>query len=67
MVIVTCGFADSAARAGRWMRRRVGASVVVVGHSMGGVIGVLLAGLLLGRPGHEGLIPSAWIERPEGV
>jgi len=25
------------------------------------VAGVLLAGLLLGRPGHEGLIPSAWI------
>jgi hypothetical protein len=24
--------------------------------------GVLAAGLLLGRPGHEGLIPSAWIE-----
>jgi hypothetical protein len=23
--------------------------------------GVLVAGLLLGRPGHEGLIPSAWI------
>ncbi|HSK09396.1 MAG TPA: permease [Vicinamibacterales bacterium] len=25
------------------------------------VVGVLLAGVLLGRPGHEGLIPSAWI------
>ena len=24
-------------------------------------VGVLAAGLLLGRPGHEGLIPSAWI------
>jgi uncharacterized protein len=24
--------------------------------------GVLVAGLLLGRPGHEGLIPSGWIE-----
>jgi uncharacterized membrane protein YraQ (UPF0718 family) len=24
--------------------------------------GVLVAGLLLGRPGHEGLIPSQWIE-----
>jgi uncharacterized membrane protein YraQ (UPF0718 family) len=24
--------------------------------------GVLMAGLLLGRPGHEGLIPSQWIE-----
>jgi uncharacterized membrane protein YraQ (UPF0718 family) len=25
------------------------------------LVGVLLAGLLLGRPGHEGLIPSRWI------
>ncbi len=25
------------------------------------LIGVLIAGLLLGRPGHEGLIPSAWV------
>ncbi|MGD2067631.1 MAG: permease [Gemmatimonadota bacterium] len=24
-------------------------------------IGILVAGLLLGRPGHEGLIPSAWV------
>lgn len=24
--------------------------------------GVLIAGLLLGRPGHEGLIPSVWVE-----
>jgi len=25
------------------------------------LVGVLLAGLFLGRPGHEGLVPSAWI------
>jgi uncharacterized membrane protein YraQ (UPF0718 family) len=25
------------------------------------LVGVLVAGLLLGRPGHEGLVPSAWI------
>jgi len=29
-------------------------------------VGVLLAGLLLGRPGQEGLIPSAWVERLVG-
>ncbi len=29
-------------------------------------IGVLAAGLLLGRPGHEGIIPSEWVERLVG-
>jgi len=28
--------------------------------------GVLIAGLLLGRPGHEGLIPSDWVARSVG-
>ncbi len=28
--------------------------------------GVWVAGLLLGRPGHEGWIPSAWVERAVG-
>lgn len=30
------------------------------------LIGVLLAGLALGRPGHEGLIPSGWISSMVG-
>ncbi|HIJ66436.1 MAG TPA: hypothetical protein HPP77_10850, partial [Candidatus Hydrogenedentes bacterium] len=30
------------------------------------LVGVVLAGLLLGRPGEEGLVPSAWIERLVG-
>jgi uncharacterized membrane protein YraQ (UPF0718 family) len=30
------------------------------------LIGVLIAGALLGRPGHEGLIPSEWISRSVG-
>lgn len=30
------------------------------------LVGVLLAGLLLGRPGHEGLIPSAWVAAAVG-
>lgn len=29
-------------------------------------IGILVAGLLLGRPGHEGLIPGAWIAQSVG-
>lgn len=30
------------------------------------LLGVLLAGFLLGRPGHEGLIPSAWVAAAVG-
>ena len=30
------------------------------------LVGVLVAGLLLGRPGHEGLIPSSWIATAVG-
>jgi uncharacterized membrane protein YraQ (UPF0718 family) len=30
------------------------------------LFGVLVAGLLLGRPGHEGLIPSEWVSRAVG-
>ncbi len=30
------------------------------------LIGVLVAGALLGRPGHEGLIPSRWVEGAVG-
>lgn len=29
-------------------------------------IGILVAGLLLGRPGHEGLIPSGWVAQAVG-
>jgi len=29
-------------------------------------LGVIIAGALLGRPGHEGLIPSGWVERAVG-
>ncbi len=28
--------------------------------------GVLIAGFLLGRPGHEGIVPSAWVEAVVG-
>ena len=30
------------------------------------LVGVLAAGLLLGRPGHEGLVPSEWVSRLVG-
>jgi uncharacterized protein len=31
------------------------------------LIGILAAGLLLGRPGHEGLIPSTWVAEAVGT
>jgi uncharacterized protein len=30
------------------------------------LFGVLISGFLLGRPGHEGVIPNAWVERAVG-
>lgn len=30
------------------------------------IIGIFVAGLLLGRPGHEGLIPSHWVDTAVG-
>jgi len=30
------------------------------------LVGVLMAGALLGRPGHEGLVPSGWVVRAVG-
>ena len=30
------------------------------------LFGVLIAGLLLGRPGHEGIIPSEWVSNAVG-
>ena len=30
------------------------------------LFGVMVAGLLLGRPGHEGLVPSEWVSRAVG-
>ncbi len=29
-------------------------------------VGILIAGAMLGRPGHEGLIPAVWVERVVG-
>ena len=36
--------------------------VVIIGANAGGIV----AGALLGRPGHEGLIPSRWVETAVG-
>lgn len=41
-----------------WMASTVEYTLLVSPYLL---VGVVLAGFLLGRPGHEGLIPSAWI------
>lgn len=44
--------------AGDWLEQTWGFTKQILPLLLGGV---LIAGLLLGRPGHEGLIPSSWI------
>jgi len=50
-------------RAGRWFWSSWGFALQILPLLLAGV---LIAGLLLGRPGHEGLIPSGWIESSVG-
>ena len=45
--------------AGEWLEQTWGFAKQILPLLL---IGVLLSGLLLGRPGHEGLIPSTWVE-----
>lgn len=49
--------------AGEWLQQSWGFAKQIMPLLFGGV---LVAGLLLGRPGHEGLIPSAWISDSVG-
>jgi uncharacterized protein len=46
--------------AGEWFEQAWTYTKMIVPLLLGGV---LVAGFLLGRPGHEGLIPSEWIGR----
>lgn len=48
---------------GEWFSQSWGFAKQILPLLLGGV---LLAGLLLGRPGHEGIIPSSWISRAVG-
>jgi uncharacterized membrane protein YraQ (UPF0718 family) len=49
--------------AGEWFEQAWSYTKLIVPLLLGGV---LVAGFLLGRPGHEGLIPSAWIAQLVG-
>ena len=48
---------------GRWFEQSWGFAKQIMPLLLGGV---LVAGFLLGRPGHEGLIPSAWVTKAVG-
>ncbi len=48
---------------GEWLNQSWGFAKQVMPLLLGGVI---VAGLLLGRPGHEGLIPSEWVHAAVG-
>jgi len=48
---------------GEWFEQTWGFAKLILPLLLGGV---LVAGLLLGRPGHEGLIPSTWISNSVG-
>jgi uncharacterized membrane protein YraQ (UPF0718 family) len=50
--------AGRAGEGGEWFEQAWSCTKRIVPLLLGGV---LVAGFLLGRPGHEGLIPSAWI------
>jgi hypothetical protein len=49
--------------AGEWFSQSWGFAKQILPLLLGGV---LIAGLLLGRPGHEGIIPSEWISNSVG-
>lgn len=70
VVPFTVGFAALAAalagdegELGEWLAATWGFTKQILPLLLGGV---LVAGLLLGRPGHEGLIPSAWVAAAVG-
>ncbi len=48
---------------GQWLTASWGYAKLILPLLLGGV---LVAGLLLGRPGHEGLVPSAWVASAVG-
>jgi len=55
--------ADPQGEGGEWMHQSWGFAKQVMPLLLGGV---LVAGFLLGRPGHEGLIPSSWVQNAVG-
>jgi len=55
--------ATSGGELGEWFASSWGFAKQILPLLLGGV---LVAGLLLGRPGHEGLVPSAWVAAAVG-
>jgi len=67
MLVGVAGLAFATAgrggEAGQWFDETWGVTKLIFPLLVGGV---LVAGLLLGRPGHEALVPSEWIARAVG-
>jgi hypothetical protein len=60
---LTAVIAGDEGELGEWLAASWGFAKQILPLLLGGV---LVAGLLLGRPGHEGLIPSAWVAAAVG-
>jgi len=60
---LTVAIAGDEGELGEWLDATWGFARQILPLLLGGV---LVAGLLLGRPGHEGLIPSAWVASAVG-
>ena len=60
---LTMSIARDEGELGEWLAATWGFAKQILPLLLGGV---LVAGLLLGRPGHEGLIPSAWVASAVG-
>jgi uncharacterized protein len=60
---LTAVLAGDEGELGEWLATTWGFAKQILPLLLGGV---LVAGLLLGRPGHEGLIPSAWVAQAVG-
>lgn len=60
---LAAALAGDAGELGEWLAATWGFAKQILPLLLGGV---LVAGFLLGRPGHEGLIPSAWVASAVG-
>ena len=63
MVLLSLFAATDAGEMGEWFAASWGFAKQILPLLL---VGILIAGLLLGRPGHEGLVPSTWVAAAVG-